>query len=307
MPPTSTHDAPASRWHRFAQGVLTSRLVHFLILGGLLFALTGSPKTDLTAHVSSERIAAMRDARLNQKGAPLSAEEEQWVEARAIEDELLYREARRLGLDAEDEIVRQRLVQKLLFLAEDLGGASQEPTEAELRTFYAAHPDRWKRPAVTRFVHIFSSTREALEKLRPAAVTWSNEPGRRDQPPDLGESFPLSRVVEMASDELAQTYGAPFAQGLDGIPVGSLGGPLASKWGWHFARVLSRVPAHVATFDEAHDEVKLDEALARREESVRRYLARLFARYHVDVDGRVVSTLPETHRTAQRTAASGED
>jgi hypothetical protein len=45
----------------------------------------------------------------------------------------LYREALRLGLDVGDPIVRQRLIQKVLFVAEDLGGATRTPREAEPR------------------------------------------------------------------------------------------------------------------------------------------------------------------------------
>jgi hypothetical protein len=287
--------------------VAGSRLVQFLVLGGLLFVLTGSPRTDRTAHVSATRVGAMRDSRVNQTGAPLTADQQQWIEARAVEDEVLYREARRLGLDADDEIVRQRLIQKLLFLAEDLGGASQVPSEAELRAFHAGHPDRWSRPAVTRFIHIFASTREAADRFRATAVSWSEDPARRDEPPDLGESFPLSRIVEMDSDELAQTYGETFARGIDDIAVGSLGGPIASKWGWHLVRVVSRLPAHTATFEEAQEDVKVDYLLARREAAVHKYLVQLVTQYRIDVDGRVVTTLPDTHRTASRTAASGED
>jgi peptidyl-prolyl cis-trans isomerase C len=53
---------------------------------------------------------------------------------------VLYREAMRLGLDRDDGLVREHLIQKMLLLAEDLGGASREPTRDEVRAYFDQTP-----------------------------------------------------------------------------------------------------------------------------------------------------------------------
>ena len=52
-----------------------------------------------------------------------------------LEEELLAREAKTLGLDQNDTIVRRRLAQKLTFLVDDTSRVA-EPSDEDLRQFY---------------------------------------------------------------------------------------------------------------------------------------------------------------------------
>jgi hypothetical protein len=59
-----------------------------------------------------------------------------------VREEMAVREARALGLDRDDAIIRRRLAQKVEFLADDLGSLP-EPDDAALAAHLAAHPDRF--------------------------------------------------------------------------------------------------------------------------------------------------------------------
>src|SRR5262249_35840153 len=92
-----------------------------------------------------------------------------------IDDEVLYREALRLGLAEDDEIVRRRLIQKLEFLRRD--SFSTSPSSAELRAYYNAHPDQFTTPARASFTQVFFSadhggSNRALERAREARANW---------------------------------------------------------------------------------------------------------------------------------------
>ena len=52
-----------------------------------------------------------------------------------IKEEISYREAKKMGLDIDDEIVRRRLSQKFEFLQSDLTEVPA-PTEKEVKQFY---------------------------------------------------------------------------------------------------------------------------------------------------------------------------
>src|SRR5262249_52816132 len=52
-----------------------------------------------------------------------------------IRQEVLYREALKLGLDKDDTIVRRRMVQKMDFLADDLSDL-REPSRDELKAWF---------------------------------------------------------------------------------------------------------------------------------------------------------------------------
>src|SRR5262245_33902180 len=105
-------------------------LVHFLLLGGLLFALyllvdrgrglagAASPAPS-AIEVTEGEVARLEDSFAQAASrAPSAAELDQLVRA-FVREEALYREARALGLDRGDPVVRRRLVDKMAFLLRD--------------------------------------------------------------------------------------------------------------------------------------------------------------------------------------------
>ena len=71
-----------------------------------------------------------------------------------LEEELFAREAKALGLDQNDTIVRRRLAQKLTFLVDDTSRIV-EPTDEELRRFYNANAERFRAEARVSFTQLF--------------------------------------------------------------------------------------------------------------------------------------------------------
>jgi hypothetical protein len=138
------------------------RLVQFAALGGLIFALAPRTRNPRNIALRSDRAAAFAAFDAARRGGPPRARED--VQEEQLEDELLYREALRLGLDKTDGIVRARLVQKSLFLAEELAGASRPATEAELRAFFEQNRERWPRSA--RFEEVRRSVIAAHDLFR---------------------------------------------------------------------------------------------------------------------------------------------
>jgi hypothetical protein len=259
--------------------IARSRVAQFLALGACIF--TVAPRTE---------------------GAPAI----EAVEERALQDELLYREALRLGLDRDDSIVRERLIQKVLFLAEDLGGATREPSDADLRAFFEATRARWTRPTAVRFVHVFAANVESLGALRSKVVAWSAG-APADAVPPFGESFPLSRAVLGRAAEIEARYGSAVAAEALRAPLGAWSQPVQSKYGFHLVRVVERRDERPATFDEARDELKLSYLIARREEATASFLDHALSRYRVSLDGKRVTTLSSSPRTAARGGPSAED
>jgi len=74
----------------------------------------------------------------NWSTAPDSASLAKLVEEE-VKAEVFYREALRMQLDHNDEIIRRRLKQKYEFLVKDLAD-SQQPTLEELKRFYEDRP-----------------------------------------------------------------------------------------------------------------------------------------------------------------------
>jgi hypothetical protein len=281
------------------RAALQNRLLQFVVLGGLIFAVAPPPVSQRDIVLDGATLAALERAQAQRLGKPvLDSDETARVRMRAIEDEILYREALRLGFDTDDGIVRQRLIQKVLFLAEDLAGTSTTATEDELRAFFAATREQWTRPPRIRLLHVYGApAHEAtLAALRPEAVAAeAAEPG---VPPALGDAFPLSRTVTASRDDVAADYGDAFAGAVFALAPGTWSGPIRSKHGWHLVKVLELQAGGPATFDDVRGKLPLIHLVARKKDATARYLREAAARYRITVDGRRLDALPPTDRIA---------
>ena len=268
------------------------RLVHFALIGILIFAIARPGERPTKIALSRDYIAALEAAQAQRMPARPGE-----VERRAIEDEVLYREALRLGLDRNDGVLRQHLVQKMLLLAEDLGGASREPTRAEIEAFFDRTRDRWRVAERVHLIHVFATTRETLLAL---------DLGTGDEPPPLGDAFPRSRDVRGSRDDLAATYGDDFANAALAAPVGAWSAPIPSRFGWHSIKILEHAQGRPAELAEVADRVRLELAIERRHAAIATFLEQAAKRYTIEVDGAPVDFRP-TPRLALRSEPSAED
>ena len=265
---------------------LENRLAHFLVLGGLIFLLAPRPRSSRDIEVSAAWIDAVKHAQEKRLGRVLAPAEVAAVRERTVEDELLYREALRLGLDGSDAIVKQRLVQKALFLAEDLAGASVTPTDGQLAAFFEATRDQWTLPARVSLVHVYAGPerRSVLVDLREQLL--QAEPAATDAPPPVGDAFALPRSVQANWDELARDYGERFANAVLMLSPRTWSKPIESKFGWHLVKVLDRKSAGPASYDEVKGKVALAYLIAKKKRAVSDFLIDAETRYRIRVDGK---------------------
>jgi hypothetical protein len=263
------------------------------------FGLTPHREDPHRVEVSSAVLAVLERAQAARDEVPaLTPERAREVDARAIEDEVLYREAERLGLDRDDPIIRQRLIQKLLLLIEDLGGASRAPTESELRAYFEASASRYALPPRVHLVHVFASGRAGLPPAEGLALSGV---------PASGEAFPVPREVRASREELGRDFGPDFAAAVFALEPGRWSEPIASTHGWHRVRLVDREAGRAPSFEQVRAALALDYALDRRAKVIGDYLKRTVRDYRVDVDGRPLDSFSPTHRVAVRTVPSAED
>src|SRR3712207_7295774 len=91
-----------------------------------------------------------------------------WLLTDFLREELLYREARAMGLGEDDIIVRRRLAQKMAFLIEDTARFAVR-SKRELRRFYEAHPEQFASQATVSFTQLYFS-REARKEVQADAT-----------------------------------------------------------------------------------------------------------------------------------------
>src|SRR5712692_8569745 len=108
---------------------LRNPILHFVVIGGLLFTVSkrwptlyGTRMSGLRRDpivISAERIRQLQTDFARQGGIQPTNAQLQALIQEAVDDELLYREARQLRLDFQDRSIRTRLVQKMRAVSAD--------------------------------------------------------------------------------------------------------------------------------------------------------------------------------------------
>lgn len=247
-------------------------LVHFLIAGAVIFAVFAwrgevADPSSRTISVDREQQAqiALGFERMMQR-PPTDAELDIQIE-RYVRDEVLYREALRLGLDRDDAVVRRRLAQKMDMLASAQAETAQ-PSDAVLHAWHRAHPERFT-----------DATRYSLDQLwfesQDKASAAARRLGSAKDWRQIGQPISLpASVVDEARDEVLARYGEQFLAAIDRLEPGEVWqGPVPSGLGWHLVRLRAREPGKPRPFSEVAERVENDwrtsTIAARREQAYR--------------------------------------
>ncbi len=247
--------------------LLREPLLHFLLIGALLFGLYAATSGGPGASPASKEIRLSIDEleqlvlvfKAQWRRPPTQQELQQLVENK-VQQEVLYRQALAMGLDKDDEIVKRRMAQKMQFLAEDVA-AAREPTGDELRHWFDARQALFAQPPRVGFRHLyFASDRRGARAKDDAEAALSRLAG---QPEDsalaatLADPFMFQDYYRDRTPEfLAKEFGPTFAQALPGLRPGSWQGPFQSGFGWHLVYVDTTIPGRVPAFEEIETEVK---------------------------------------------------
>ena len=252
-------------------------LVHFLVAGALLyafFALSGGNAVDPSSRVieigreEQAQLAVQFERTMGR--APTDAELDVLIE-RHVRDEVLYREALRLGLDQNDAVVRRRMVSKMDMTAAAAAEVAQ-PSEAELRDFFEKNAERYSGGELVSFEQAYFSSEDAAEAALQSGTV-------------RGEPISLPRTAKaMRLQEVKSRFGDQFAGSLSAIEPGDeWRGPVRSGFGWHLVRVTAR-DAVAGDFKASRDRIENDWRSAEIEARKDRAFEILREAYRIEID-----------------------
>lgn len=267
--------------------LLHEPLAHFFLAGGLIFLLyalvgpdDGSDRQIVIDAGVIERLESAWQLRTNRDPGP---EELDGLVADYLYEELFSREARALGLELDDPVIRRRLAQKMNLLAES-AAQQAEPGEAELLAWYEAHPELYRTQDRLGFRHIyFSHDRPGGSAAQDAAALLSRLEGTGETAgKDMGDAFMLPReFTDIGRSQLARLFGDDFASRLFTLRTGSWQGPVASGYGYHLVYLYGVQDAEPIPFDESRDRVLQDWQRDRYEQAEKALLEELKRRYEI--------------------------
>lgn len=270
-----------SRVRRF----LREPLFHFMAIGVVLYAAIAgfSSLQKPTVRIDAQELEQLAAYWEMQTQRPPTRDELASIIQERVDEELLAREAIRLGLDKDDMIIRRRLAQKMSFASEDVA-AIPEPDDKTLQAYYDKNRDRYATPARLALRHVYFSqdrigvspevaANEALAKLKAGQPTGGD--------PAL---LPLV-YADISVADIARDYGSAFTKAALEAPVQTWVGPVASPYGVHLVRIEARRAPETPPLALIRDDVRTAWMAERRQANNRAFRDDLRKAYEVEIAG----------------------
>jgi peptidyl-prolyl cis-trans isomerase C len=262
-------------------------LVHFILLGCLIFAtyywLNRDEQQENTIVINQQQLDHLTSLWKSQWKREPTADDIEAVLDRHIRQEVFYREALRMNLDRNDEIVKKRLAQKMEAVASDLQTLMQPASDQRLREYYHEHEEFFRLPLAYRFNQIMFLTDEEDCEARMQSTLQSLRQG--DEIPPKRKSklgvpcdWPLTTV-----GEIENAFGGDFSRALDDLPTGQWSGPIRSGYGWHLVFIETKQQPEVPDFEQVREFVAREYEYQSELDAQDQVYKELLAKYNVSI------------------------
>ena len=195
-----------------------------------------------------------------------------------IEEEILYREALKLGLEQDDEIIRRRLAQKIIFLKRD--AETFTPSNEELKNFFVQNQSNYVSDDLYTFEHYFfgndTSAREEAEITLSKLLSGQNsDMGLPFYSGNTFTSHPLQKIEDI--------FGAEFAKVIKTIKADQWEGPIQSAFGYHNVMITSIENPKVPSFEAVKNILLADYLEANSDQAIKQFMEQIKSEYSVAI------------------------
>jgi hypothetical protein len=309
-------------------------LVHFVLLGALLLTARGElvrdervpdavPRRDPIVITRARARALADEFQRRGNGAPTEAQRRALV-AHAVDEEVLLREARVLGLELGDGSIRRRLVEKMRLVGDRPGRSEDElvrdaqalgldddvvirrllvekmrielrrgagdvvVSDDDLAAYLERHRAELELPSRLTLTQVFlaadSRGASLASDARRMLTRLRSSAGSVDADA-LSDPFPLgTRLHAYTHAQLIGRFGKPFADAVARLEPGVWSEPIASPFGVHLVRVDEKVPARLPAIDEVRPAVTRAVLREQAERRLAHALEQLRGLYEVRIE-----------------------
>jgi hypothetical protein len=265
--------------------ILREPLLHFLLLGALLFVVYGwvdgeGMRAPDRIVVPADRVRGLADQFQRTWQRPPTEPELDSLVQTFVREEVMYREGVARGLDRDDPVIRRRVQQKLEFLTD--GSVPAAPNDVELQAWVDAHPDLYAVPPRYTLRQIYFDPGRHDDMTALIAQARANlEAGR----PADGDSISLpEQLTDTETSAIEREFGLEFARSLAALPVGSWQGPIASGFGVHLVQIQARGEVGTPKLADVRAEAERDWLHDRSQKSQEAFYQQLRKRYAVTIE-----------------------
>ncbi|WP_431266079.1 peptidyl-prolyl cis-trans isomerase [Roseateles chitinivorans] len=285
-------------------------LLHFLLLGGVLFGvdhvMVSRADDPMRIVVGPEVDAEATQVFTASRGRAPDAKELAALRQVWLDNEVLYREGLALQLDKGDTAIRERVIFKSLSMI-DAGVKLPPADDAHLRGWFESHRDRYDDPARFDFEEAVLAG-DADEAALRAFVAKLNGGAAASSSGDAGAGLRVFKGRPHAN--LVQSYGADFAKAIESSSVGEWRVFRTMEGGhpaWRAMRLVSTTPPRPGDFNVLRGVVLQDWTDATLSEQRSAAVLALSRKYTIRRETASTSATAATPTTATPTATVGGD
>ena len=254
---------------------LREPLLQFLLIGVAIFGFFALLDDQETERSTDEIVITRTDMdRLAERfqatwRRPPSPQELERVIDDFVREEVFVREARSLGLDRDDAIVRQRLRRKMEFLTAS-AAEGMMPRDEDLALFFETNKERFDQ--IYLGSEVDSAALVTLRAQLDAGHEWAA----------LAEPLQIPQTLAEASErEVDAIFGEGFFSALETLSTRGWHGPVSSGYGNHLVRIIERAPPRTPPLEAVREQVLLDWRRDKGEEFASLAFERMLERYEV--------------------------
>lgn len=285
--------------HGAMKKILKEPLVHFLVLGALIFLAWDWLNRDeigageIFVSVTQQQHLANVFERTWQR--PPTSEELESLIQEYVKEEIAYREGQAMGLADNDTVIRRRVRQKLELLADEIISL-REPSEAELQAYLEANRDEFALQPELDFRHIYFSPDKRGDSLRDDASNTLAllNAGQAGDWQALGDPLSLdSQFGGATTSQIDRRFGGGFAARLQALDEGRWEGPVSSGLGLHLVFVERVNTPSRPTLDQIEQQVRNEWHAGQRISATEALYRRLAENYEVVIESATESGLTQ--------------
>lgn len=265
---------------RLAARFLGEPLVHFAVLALVIFAFDyialGQRENPREIVVDAATYEELLDIFKEGQGRQPSESEMGKIVLKWSQNEVLYREAQRLGLDKGDEMIRSRLILKIRNILFS-NVVTPVPSEQDLRDWLNANRGRYDRPDLhdVEQVRLDNAVDEAAAREAALRATQGEL--------DAELAGRLRRYAGRPAVALESVFVATDAQALLRAPPRQWVA-VRSQAGWHLARITATAPGVQAQYDAIRGKLAQDWQAEMQQRELAQALQAIVGDYDIRLD-----------------------
>lgn len=259
------------------KNILKEPLILFLILGAFLYVIYIKTvpifaPNELT--ISKDELVNFMQYQANgfnrqvfeKKYQALSKTDKDKLLAQYLEEEVLVKEAQKLNLQENDNVIRKRLVQKIKFILQNEIEEDGNVDDSALKKYFEEHKNQYAVNEKYSFTHVFfafenHSEAEALKLTQDFLAQNKTKFISGENALDFSERYPYHHNYILRDLDFIQTnFDADFTEKLKQLQVNKhlWQGPVKSNLGYHAILLIGKEASSISDFEQIKDIVKGD-------------------------------------------------